>query len=476
LVRHALAAGLDEPALRFSMAAGDDAARLLAARDAAVHYGRAIELAERQARGGLIPELHARRGHAFVSITMWPEARRELETALAGLGPGERVRTAEILVDLAEACFWLLDVSAVGRHATEALDLAHQLGRSDLETEAVAWLGAAEASAGSLPASVEQYQRAIGRARAVGIAPPAIAESQGAVALYWLGRLDEAVAWSRQAVTTAREANDIPWTILSLPHLGLALAGSGRYADAMRVFEEARRLGREYGVENLLARALAMSAGFRLDLFDYAGAEALAQEARDLALSVEFPPPAVSAGIDLLLNYARRHEVDRAAKLLDDVTAVAEQTAGFHGWLWRLRLAEARAELALARGEWQEALRRADEAIGQSRLRGRVKYRVIGLTTRAQALIALGRTTEAIADLGTAVALARPVGDPALFLRAAAALVAIDGDDALAAEGRAAVKRIAGALPDADMRRRFEAAEPLRVLSERTRMGIETKE
>ena len=284
------------------------------------------------------------------------------------------------------------------------------------------------------------------------------------MAHYWLGRLGEAVEWSRDEVATAREANDIPWTALSLPHLGLALAASGRYAEATGVFEEARRLGREYGVENLLARVPAMAAGFHLDLFDFVGAEALSQEARDLALSVNFPPPATSAGIDLLLNYARRRELGPTDKLVDEVAAAAEQTAGFHGWLWRLRLAEARAEIAFARNDWEEALRWADEAIAQSRARGRVKYQVIGLTTRAQALIALGRTKEAIAELGVAVGLARPVGDPALFLRAAAGLLAVDGDDALAAEGRAAVRRIAEALPDATMRRRFEAAEPLRIL------------
>jgi hypothetical protein len=44
-------------------------------------------------------------------------------------------------------------------------------------------------------------------------------------------------------------------------------------------------------------------------------------------------------------------------------------------------------------------------------------------------------------------------------------LVAVNGDDALAAEGRAAIKRIAEAVQDEEMRRRFEAAEPLRVLT-----------
>jgi hypothetical protein len=46
-------------------------------------------------------------------------------------------------------------------------------------------------------------------------------------------------------------------------------------------------------------------------------------------------------------------------------------------------------------------------------------------------------------------------------------LVAVDGDDALAAEGRAIIERILEELPDAEMHRRFVAAEPLRVLTKR---------
>jgi tetratricopeptide (TPR) repeat protein len=211
-----------------------------------------------------------------------------------------------------------------------------------------------------------------------------------------------------------------------------------------------------------------MSAGFHMDIFNFARAENLAQEARELARSVNFSPPAVSAGIDLLLNYARRREAGRADGLIDEVASVAEQTSGFHGWLWKIRLAEARAELALARNSPDEALRWADEAIEQSRARGRVKYQAIALTTRAQALIDLERTKEAITDLRAAVTLARPTEDLGLFLRAAGGLLAVDGDDALAHEAQVVVDRIAEGLPDPDMRLQFESADPTRLVSRGT--------
>jgi hypothetical protein len=207
-----------------------------------------------------------------------------------------------------------------------------------------------------------------------------------------------------------------------------------------------------------------MSAGFHLDVFDFEGNEALAEEARELARSHNFAPPGISASIDLLLNFARRGEVGRAEPLASAVGEAVELAAAWHGWLWKLRLAEARAEVALAREEWEEAVRWAGEAIDRSREKRRLKYQALGSWTRARALHALGRMDEAIGDARSAVALARRVGDPALFLRTAGVLLALDGDDALAAEARAAAERIAAALPDQEVRQRFEAAEPVRAV------------
>src|SRR5262249_14896176 len=149
-----------------------------------------------------------------------------------------------------------------------------------------------------------------------------------------------------------RSRNDTAATMYTLPQLGLGLAASGRYNEALRVFEDARRFGREHEVWPFLARAVSMSTGFHLDLFDFDGAEQAAEEARELAASSGFAPSRVSAGIDLLFCYTRRGDIARAEEQMVAVTEAVATTANWHGWLWRLRLAEARAELALARGRY----------------------------------------------------------------------------------------------------------------------------
>ena len=201
------------------------------------------------------------------------------------------------------------------------------------------------------------------------------------------------------------------------------------------------------------------------NVFDYAGNEAIAEEAREVGRSRGLRPPVVSAGIDLLMNFARRGEVGRAETLVKEVAEEAAQTRGWHGWLWELRLEEAHAEIALARGDWQAALHWTAATMLHSQMKHRPKYETLGLWTRGQALAARGRTSEAIRDLRRAIDLARPLGDPALFPRPATALLAIEGDDVLLAQACASVKTILAGLPDEDMRRRFREAEPVQCLA-----------
>jgi hypothetical protein len=186
----------------------------------------------------------------------------------------------------------------------------------------------------------------------------------------------------------------------------------------------------------------------------------VAEEARALARSLSFAPPAISAGLDLMTNFARRQDVARAEQLIDEVAEAAARATAWHGWLWKIRLGQARAELALARRDWDGALQWSDGAIDESRLRRRVKYEVLGLQTRAAVLHAQGRTRKAIGELRRAVASAKSMGDPAIFLRAAMALLALDGDDALADAAASTATRISQALPDPATRRFFEAALP----------------
>jgi hypothetical protein len=173
----------------------------------------------------------------------------------------------------------------------------------------------------------------------------------------------------------------------------------------------------------------------------------------------------VSAGIDLLLTMARRHEPGRAEQLVDEVAAAIATKPGWHEWLWKLRLSQARAELALARGDFEAATADATDCVDQSRAHGRLKYEALGLMTRARARRGQNLARQAIDDARAAVDAARRALDPALQLATLSTLLDLEGSDELAAEARTIRNRIHAALPGEAMKRRFESCEIVRRLA-----------
>jgi class 3 adenylate cyclase/tetratricopeptide (TPR) repeat protein len=460
LAHHALNAERNERALDYLARAAERSRRAAAYREEVSLLEQAIQIARRSGREDAIPDFRARRGRALSRLTLWADARQELEAALAGLPDDRPERRAEVLVDLALASNWSLDEAALRQRASEALELAGSVGRADLVLDARFWLAWASGSEGDVGSAIEQYHAAVVETNELGVAVAPSVLPLFSTALCWAGRFELAIERGREAVRIAREAGDTDSTILALQVLGLALAGTGVYDEAWQVFDEAIRFGHDYGVGPFLARAMAMSAGYHLDVFDFEGHETTAEEACELARSSNFAPPLVSASIDLLLNRARRGQVSRAEKLVPAVAGLVEGASAWHGWMWNLRFTQARAEIALAAGRSQDAIAFSDTALRLARGR-RPKYEALGLVTRGSSLLEHGRTPEAVADLRHAVGIARSVGDPALVLRSASALLAIDPSDELAREASSMAGLIRSHLPTTEMRERFEARTPL---------------
>jgi tetratricopeptide (TPR) repeat protein len=455
----AASAGVVGKAIDYAVRAGDRAAEALAHEEAARFYGMALQSIEFMDAGGereaRLSEIHARRGRAFGAVAQWALQRTEIELALQHLDPLQIERRCELLLELAATWFLLLDTRAVKPLVTEALELAERVQRPDLAGNALGLLGRCYHSDGDLRKAIEIEGASIARAGKAAT----ISHAYGPLSLYLAGRSSEGVALGTAGLEIARSARDTTLLMMSFPHLGLNLGASGRYREAAAVFEEANQFGRKYGVLPLVARATAMSAGFHLSVFDFEGAEALQYEARELGRAVGFAPTVVSAGIDLLLTLARRHDPGSAETLLPETERAAATTPGWHEWLWRIRLCQARAELALSRGAFEIAVAEASAGIEQGRDRLRPKYEALGLITRAQALHGLGRTRDGVIDARQSVVVARPTGDPALLMQALDTVLALDGDDASAAEARALDARISSELPDETVRRRFSDSD-----------------
>jgi class 3 adenylate cyclase/tetratricopeptide (TPR) repeat protein len=467
LAYHATAAGQKERALTYLIRASERAGRAAAHREEATLLTRALTIAEESGRIDLLTDLYARCGRAYAAIGLWEKAKPELEKALRGLPSHAIEQQAEVMADLAIACFWLMDSPGLRGYCNRTLSIAKKVNRYDLELAAISGLAGADSLEGQLSSSMERYEIAITQSKKHGTTIPAHALEFYPLELYWVGKLNEAIESSREAVRTCRERGDTFLLVRALSNLGISLASRGQYIEALQIFEEAKQLGREYDLGSALARSMVMLGGVHLELYDFTTAQAITEEAKEIAASLNFPPPIISANIDLLFNFARRGDVGRTEALIDEVAEAVAQTSGWHGWLWKMRLAQAQAEIGLARGDEEKAIQFAEKSLHQSQASGRIKYQAAALETRGKALVLMGKKrSEGIGDLQKTIQLVRPVQDPLMFLRAAYALLCIERDEELIEEVSGAVTQTKESLLNTALHRPFDASAPVRMLSQ----------
>ncbi len=465
LAYHAFEAGKKEQALDYLTRAAERARRAAAHREEAALLERAISLADEKGDALVSVEVRLRCGKAHAAVGLWVKARPVLEEALAKLPQDEDEKRAEVMTALSGACFWLMDTPAFRHYANEVLSISEKIKRDDLKASAASALAMADGADGNVHDAVEKYQNVTALLKGQRNATLAGALPFYTIQLYWVGKFPDAVKCGKQAVELTREFSDTSMVMQALPQLGLALAASGNYKEAIETFEEAKRFGKEYGVDTLLARALAMYSGMHLELYDYETARKLAEEARELARSLNFPPALISAGIDLLFNDARRENIGSTEKLMGDMNESIEKAAGWHGWLWKMRFAQARAEIALVKKNYEKALKLCDETLERSKKTGRVKYHAAALCTKAKTLANQGKKSDALVAMEEALQVVRPVSDPALFLRTASAFLSIEPDEDVAAEAATAAKQIRDSLVGTPLLSRFENADAVRQIS-----------
>lgn len=205
-------------------------------------------------------------------------------------------------------------------------------------------------------------------------------------------------------------------------NLGAILAGLGRYEEARHHFETARAIGDRVGMPMVTTRAMSISAGHRIDVLDLDGAQRIAEETCEIGRALEFATPRVSSTLDRAFVAAARGDSATARQIADGVAADVEKGTGFHGWLWRARMAVLRGQVAVLEGDFSGALAIAERAIETWTRLGRQKYVGFAEVVRARALAGLGRNDEAAAGLATFLRERLSLPDPALRLRVAGAL------------------------------------------------------
>jgi class 3 adenylate cyclase/tetratricopeptide (TPR) repeat protein len=439
LAHHWREAGEPARAIPYLLAAADTARRSWA-QDAVVDlYSLALELAEDP---DLRLRLRLQRGVALVELADYPRAADELSEVLPELEGQDKL---DALIALGHAFTWTERDRETLETAAQAIPVAAEVGDETapaavlaMESQGLAMRG----SEGDLERALELGDRALEAwvpgARALDLRHHLHLHANTA---YWSGEYDRSLELSRRTRALAADVHSAESLLRGGGHEALTLTGLGRHEEAIAIWNELFEIARELGHN---ARVLLnYSAVAYRELHDLDEARRRSEEALELSGAETFGMPRQFAGSDLLFVQLLEGDVGGAQAAWPARWEGADHATGWTTWLIVGRLAAARAEIALHAESAESAVEWSERSLAVARRTRRRKYEARSLTLLGRALARLGRRTEALEALRSAVPLVDAlVGPPARWqARAALGEVAYalgEDETAAAAFGEAA--------------------------------------
>jgi predicted ATPase/DNA-binding CsgD family transcriptional regulator len=504
LAYHFYQAGAWQKAMEYSQRLGEQAQALYAPREAVTHFTRALDAA--QQLGLPPPASYVRpRAQAYEVLGDFERARRDYEAALELRRTGaHRADEWQSLIDL--GFLWQSrDLARALDYFERAHEVARSLGENALIAHSLNHIGYCRAHRGQPAEALPEQQQALALFRA--------SNDRGGVAQtldflginsYARGDMIQGAAYCEQALPILRELDDRQGLVNTLTNLSfrlrfetevlgeidakqlaelseqaLEIARSCDYraGEVAALHEAAACLCRagEYGrgweylraalsiAEQMDHRELLLSvhhawgSEFYLGLLAFAEArehlEAArlgAQERGSVALVFFTTAPLVTACI-------QQHDLGRAAALLDELPDAGGMSPARSGWA-------ARAELDLALGHPDEALEIIERLLGSTlNLAQYGPHSVPRLAQlRGQALLALGRVEEALAEFQGARAVLQKQGQRALLWRLHAEVGKacrllgrrVQAEDEFSS-ARVIIQELAATLPEGELREHF---------------------
>jgi class 3 adenylate cyclase/tetratricopeptide (TPR) repeat protein len=378
----------------------------------------ALQLAEDEPNRNRI---RLQRGLALVSLEDYQRAAAELSELIPRLEGFDRL---EALLARGRAALWTEQTEETFAVAREAIELAQQLGASELLPLAIGRLSTAHGmrgEEGDLDAAVELGERALAM-WVPGVRTGYLAEQQHHMANtnYWTGRYPRALENARTEAELSTDPGSIEFLLRGGGMTGLILTSLGRYEEAFKEFEAKIALGRELGrpVRVLLNYS---TMAFR-EIHDLAEARRRNEEALQQLGWSGFLMPRLNSLVDLVFTDLASGDVGRAEAEWPSTWDEVRAGKAWEHWLLIGKMMLARAEIALHAGDLETAADWATKAVENAKVVRRRKYEGHGRTTLGQTLLKMGRGPQGVAEHRTAVELADSLGSPAGRWQSRAAL------------------------------------------------------
>lgn len=363
LAHHALAAGLKEPALRFSIAAGDTAMELFAVRDAIAYYEQSRRLLQEQRERTLSQpnlsiqvahHLYERLGRAYELMSEWEQVGSVYQTMLAlaqeshmakmecaalnrlatlavhksfdleqamsllqsALQVAERngdiAGLAETQWGLAQLHNYRFDARSALVHGSHALDGACEVGQQDLIARCLNVCAHARLMMGDWLEAEDLAREASVLYRKLGNRPmESDCLCQVAMACICDGRQQTGLDVGQQALAISKEIENDWGQVNCNCQLAMGLLESGAFSNALTYAEQAVTLSRTLGVSILLNASLTILGRVLRSMLDLDGALAAHLEIIE-ATQVLFAHTIEMTAAELCIDYTLSEQWDQA--------------------------------------------------------------------------------------------------------------------------------------------------------------------
>ena len=481
LARHYLAAEDWERALVHLVRAAEMAARAFATRDALALYDEALEAAVRlPGAPERIMAIHQARSALYFVVSDFERSREEAARARdLARDVGDATREGVALAAMAWASTWARDLDGAVAHAREAIEVAEPVRAESVLGRAQFTIGFVRGVTGGIDEAKRAIEHALVATRSSGDGVyQSLALTFGGLIKNWEGEFAPADRLQAEGLRIAREHNLLLPLLFSAFLRGLTLTGKGDYAAALATFHEGLDLSEKIGDEVIHHRLLNCLGWLHFELGDLDGAAELNRKSAEGGRRRNDPGTLPNAELNLGDVFLARGDLALAGEMFERVDRFARDP-GTSAWMrfrYSIRLCASQGELALVRGDLDQARRYAERCLELATRTNARKNLVKGWRLAGEVAGAARRWDEAERALREARTIAETIGNPTQLWRTYAALARFHADQGQREAARRAavdaghvVDRILVALPNESLQRSLEALSLVREV--RARLG-----
>jgi len=421
---HYVEGGAPEKAFEYLVKLGEKAVDIYANVQAMDYLNRALEATQKAsslATSENLAKIYKLKGRAWVGQGETTKAINDFNLLLQyAMSMGDASTVTEAYYWVGYAYTWAEKRDEAILHITKAIEMARTTGNKLIEGRSLSLL--VELLAGVVDTIEEARTRLEESFKICKEIDDKVTESLN---LEWYGRFynwrgefSQSVEKLNRTLALSEELGNNFQKLAALFFLSIAHAGKGEYNDAVSTIQRCLQISRELGVVYFVPRVLNVLGWIHHDLSNIELALKYNNEALEIVRTYQerigvgavWPACLVNLGMD----YLYKNDCENAEKCFKEASSLVH----LHRWVkWRFetRILLGFAEISLAKGDYAQALKLAEDSLAISEKAGAKKYVAKGWKFKAEVVAKMGDIEEAVKLMENALKLAQDVGNPPLL-------------------------------------------------------------